>query len=86
MRQYSLPAPAKVEAFKYPADMVFPADSERCRVIFAIADVQKADVAHQCGVESPGSAQTVYPQGVIVAVFIGPFAMVDEPWRNLIQD
>ena len=56
----SWPSPAEVEAFKYPADPVFPADLQRCRVIFAIADVQKTDVAHHAGVEGPWGAQTIY--------------------------
>ena len=37
------------------------------------------------GVESPRCAQTVDAQRIVVAVLIGPFAVVDEPRRDLLQ-
>ena len=79
------PASAEIEAFIDPPDPVFPADAQRGGVILAVAHVEKSDFAHQAGVESPRSAQAIDAQGIVVTVLIGPFAVVDESRRNLLQ-
>ena len=79
------PASAEVEAFIDPPDPVFPADSERRCVILTVAHIEKSDFAHEAGVESPRGTQTVDAQRIVVTVLIGPFAVVDEARRNLLQ-
>ena len=43
----SRPSSAEIEAFIDPSDPVFPADSQACRIILAVAHIEKSDFSHR---------------------------------------
>ena len=79
------PAPAPIEAFINSPDPVFTADAQGRGVILSVTDVGKPDLPHDVRVECPRGPQSVDAQGVIAAVFFGPFPVIDETRRDFLQ-
>ena len=62
-----------------------PADSERGGIVFAITDVGEAESADNRGEKRARSSESVDAQGIVGAVAVGPFAVVDETGRYRIE-
>ena len=81
----SFPPPAKIN---WPEDSANPVGTTDCQcgsVVFAVVYVREFDLSENRGIKSPWSSQTIDAQGIVTAVFRCPFAMVDDPWRNLFE-
>ena len=74
----SLPAAAEIERLIDTPDRVVAADAEGHGVVLAVAHVREEEAARYRGEEGAGGAETVDAQGIVRAIGVGPFLMVDE--------
>jgi len=79
------PAPAPVEILIDSSDPVLPRQTQGDGIIFSITDIGKADFPEQLCLKSPWCAQAIDPQGVISAIGVRPFPVIDQAWRNFLQ-
>ena len=78
----SAPAAAAVHRVVDAAEAVLAGQAERHAVVLAVGDVLEAADGAQGGcVEGAGSTEAVDAQGVVVAVGVGPLAVVDDSGR-----
>src|SRR5438132_8200682 len=73
----ALPSTAKVNRVVDPADFIIPADAQRCRIILAIIDIRKSDMAQNRRIERARRAKTINTECIVPAVLAAPLAMID---------
>ena len=78
----AFPAAAQVQLVENTAYAPLSGYSDAGGIVFAVTHVGESDFPDCGSEEGAGSAKTVYAQGVVRAVFIGPFAVVDDAGRQ----
>ena len=79
------PTAAEVELAVDAPDAVAAGEGEAEGVVFAVARVGEAQLAQYGGEEGARSPEAVDAQGVVHAVRIGPFAVVDKSGRQRVE-
>ena len=79
------PAAAEIQFVIYAPYPVLAAEDESHGIVLAVACVGECGLAHQRSEERPRRTQSVYAQGVVRTVCVGPFLMVNYSRRQCVE-